>query len=53
MCEALPGVTLDYFEVADSENLILLESVITPGQSVMLIAGFVGEVRLIDNMMVE
>jgi pantoate--beta-alanine ligase len=52
-CEILPGVRLDYFEVADSENLILLESVNTPGQSVMLIAGFVGEVRLIDNMMVE
>jgi pantoate--beta-alanine ligase len=53
MCEAEEGVLLDYFEVADCENLILLESVKEPDQSIMLIAGFVGDVRLIDNMMVE
>ena len=46
------GAKLDYFEVADRENLILLENVKESNSSVILIAGFVGEVRLIDNMMV-
>src|SRR5258706_4982323 len=46
------GVQLDYFEVADRENLILLDSVKDADSSIMPIAGFVGEVRLIDNMMV-
>ena len=46
------GVRLVYFEVADRENLILLDSVKSPNPSIMLIAGFVGEVRLIDNMIV-
>jgi len=53
ICEAEIGVRLDYFEVVDSENLTLLENVKEPDQSIMLIAGFVGDVRLIDNMMVE
>lgn len=48
---SLPGVKLDYFELADSENLSLLETV-TP-ESVLLIAGFVGEVRLIDNLLLN
>ena len=46
------GVRLVYFEVADRENLILLDSVKSPNPYIMLIAGFVGEVRLIDNMIV-
>lgn len=50
-CESVAGVKLDYFELADSENLNLLETV-TPG-SVLLIAGFVGEVRLIDNLLLN
>src|SRR5260221_3268226 len=45
-------IKLDYFEVADRENLIPLDNVKDAGSSIMLIAGFVGEVRLIDNMMV-
>jgi pantothenate synthetase len=45
-------VKLDYFEVADRENLILLDNVKRANSSIMLIAGFVGEVRLIDNMTV-
>jgi pantoate--beta-alanine ligase len=49
--EAVPGVKLDYFEIADSENLNLIETV-TP-KSVLLIAGFVGEVRLIDNLLLN
>jgi len=47
------GIKLDYFEVADKENLIVLDNVKGANSSIVLIAGFVGEVRLIDNMMVE
>lgn len=51
--ELEPGVTLEYFEVADSKNLNLLENVESPNRPIMCIAGFVGEVRLIDNMFVD
>jgi pantoate--beta-alanine ligase len=47
------GVTLEYFEVADSKNLKLLENVSESKIPIMCIAGFVGEVRLIDNMFVH
>jgi len=50
-CESVEGVKLDYFELADSENLNLLEAV--SDKSVLLIAGFVGEVRLIDNLLLN
>lgn len=53
MCSAEAGVRLEYFEVADSENLRVLNSVINPSQSIMLVAAYVGEVRLIDNMFVK
>ncbi len=53
MWETGRDMKLDYFEVADRENLVLLDSVQNSIPSVMLIAGFVGDVRLIDNMMVE
>ncbi len=46
------GTKLDYIELADQENLILLDNVKDATSSIMLIAGFVGEVRLIDNMLV-
>jgi pantoate--beta-alanine ligase len=48
--EAIEGVRLEYFAVADTKNLILLESVKDSDRAIMLVAGFVGEVRLIDNM---
>lgn len=50
-CESMEGITLDYFELADSENLNLTETV--TNKSVLLIAGFVGEVRLIDNLLIN
>jgi pantoate--beta-alanine ligase len=50
-CEFVAGVKLDYFELADCENLNLLENV--TDKSVLLIAGFVGEVRLIDNLLLN
>lgn len=50
-CESVEGVKLDYFELADSENLNPLE--IVTEKSVLLIAGFVGEIRLIDNLLLK
>jgi pantoate--beta-alanine ligase len=47
------SVKLEYFEIADSKNLNLLENVETSKQPIMCIAGFVGEIRLIDNMFVR
>lgn len=48
------GVKLEYFEVADSENLNLLKSVKEgKNQPILCIAGYVGEVRLIDNMFLD
>ncbi len=44
------GVKLEYFEIADSKNLNVLENVDKANQPILCIAGFVGEVRLIDNM---
>jgi pantoate--beta-alanine ligase len=46
------GVKLEYFELADRENLILSDRVKSADQSILLIAGYVGEVRLIDNLIV-
>lgn len=43
-------VKLEYFEVADSENLKLLKSVEESDKPILCMAAFVGEVRLIDNM---
>jgi pantoate--beta-alanine ligase len=43
-------VKLEYFELADSKNLNVLEHVDKANQPILCIAGFVGEVRLIDNL---
>jgi pantoate--beta-alanine ligase len=53
MVENIPDITLEYFEVAESKNLNLLDNVKTADQPIMCIAGFVGEVRLIDNMFLD
>lgn len=50
-CESVQGVKLEYFEMANSENLKALESV--TDKAILLIAGFVGEIRLIDNLLVN
>lgn len=50
MVDERPGVTLEYFEVADSKNLNLIENVETANQPILCIAGYVGEIRLIDNL---
>ena len=48
-----PGVTLEYFELVDSKNLNQLENVERSKHPIMCIAGYVGEIRLIDNMFIE
>jgi pantoate--beta-alanine ligase len=50
--EAERDIQLEYFAVAERENFILLDSVNSAIPSIMLIAGMVGDIRLIDNMMV-
>jgi pantoate--beta-alanine ligase len=42
---------LDYLQLADRSNLTPLKNVEAPNQAVLCIAGFVGEVRLIDNIL--
>jgi pantoate--beta-alanine ligase len=41
---------LEYFEIADSENLTLLNSVDEANKPILCMAAYVGDVRLIDNM---
>lgn len=53
MCSLESNVRLEYFALANTENLNLLESVKQSTPSILLMAGFVGEIRLIDNMFVE
>lgn len=48
--EAEPGFTVEYVEVADSENLTPLNSVTESARPILCIAVFAGDVRLIDNM---
>jgi pantoate--beta-alanine ligase len=49
-CEEV-GVKLEYLELVDEENLNPVE--IVTGKTVLLIAGYVGEVRLIDNILIH
>jgi pantoate--beta-alanine ligase len=47
------GVVLEYFEVANSKNLNVLEFVNETEMPILCIAGYVGDVRLIDNMFLK
>ncbi len=51
--EGIEGVKLEYFELVDRESLELLEKFDKKRNSILLIAAYIGEVRLIDNMLVE
>lgn len=44
------NVRLEYLALADRVNFTLLENVTEPDQAILLIAGYVEEVRLIDNI---
>jgi pantoate--beta-alanine ligase len=49
-CESIDGVKVEYLELAEKENLNSLETVST--DSILLIAGYMGQVRLIDNLLI-
>lgn len=46
------GLKLEYLELADKHTLELIDQVANRQDAILLIAAFVGEVRLIDNMMI-
>jgi pantoate--beta-alanine ligase len=46
------GIRLEYLELASRENLSVLSEYNSSTASILLIAAFVGEVRLIDNLFV-
>jgi pantoate--beta-alanine ligase len=50
-CESVDGVRLEYFELADATNLKGAE--IVTDKAILLIAGYVGEIRLIDNLLLN
>jgi len=51
--ENINDVRLEYLELADVSNLSLKENVSDKSQAILLIAGYVGEVRLIDNLLLQ
>jgi pantoate--beta-alanine ligase len=51
--EAFAEMRLEYFEVADSQNLNVLDYVEQSDRPIMCIAGYVGDIRLIDNMFLD
>ena len=51
--EVYPDVRLEYIELVDSENLNPLENVSQSKHPILCIAGYIGEIRLIDNMFVK
>jgi len=50
-CESIDGVKLEYLELTNFENLKSAENV--DHETILLIAGYVGEVRLIDNLLLN
>ncbi len=53
MVESHEFITLEYFEIAESKNLNIIDNVMAADRPIMCIAGFVGDVRLIDNMFLD
>lgn len=49
-CESKPEIKLEYLALADTTNLSQIKNVTS--KSILLIAGYVGEVRLIDNLII-
>jgi pantoate--beta-alanine ligase len=52
LCEQ-HGSRLEYLALADTENFKLLNNVVSPERSILLIAAYVGDVRLIDNLLIS
>ena len=53
MVQQTPEMSLEYFELTDSKNLNLLKSVDKAHAPILCIAGYAGEVRLIDNLFLD
>ncbi|HZI25426.1 MAG TPA: pantoate--beta-alanine ligase [Chryseolinea sp.] len=53
MINGTQDVRLEYFEVADSTNLNVLDFVNGAKKPILCIAGYVGDVRLIDNTFLD
>jgi pantoate--beta-alanine ligase len=53
MVQEIADVRLEYFELVDSINLNRLENFEQSNQPIICIAGYVGEIRLIDNMFLD
>jgi len=48
-----PQLRLEYLEMVDSKNLNAITNVSEAERPILCIAGYVGEVRLIDNMFLD
>jgi len=46
-----PGLTVDYLEIVDSQTLIPLKNLNKKGKNLACIAAYVGDIRLIDNLL--
>jgi len=53
LIEKTPEMRLQYFELANRKNLNIMERVEPSCDLILCIAGFAGEVRLIDNMFLD
>lgn len=51
--QGVKEMKLEYLELADKHTLESMDQVAKPEDAILLIAAFVGEVRLIDNMMIR
>lgn len=47
------GIELEYFEIVDGETLKILKDIKNHHKIALCIAAFVGNVRLVDNLMIE
>ncbi len=46
------GVSLEYFDIVDSNTLLQVDKISTTTSTALCIAGYVGEIRLIDNIII-
>jgi pantoate--beta-alanine ligase len=53
MVNSKPEFKVEYFELADSKNLMILNNVDKVVLPILCIAAYAGEIRLIDNMFLD
>lgn len=51
--KSIPGLRLEYLELADTRTLIKPERIEAGREFILLVAAWIGEVRLIDNVIVQ